>query len=127
MLYIEDFKSAYRFSRGIVVNCKLIDTLRRKKDEGDPNAINCINDKIQTLEYENAIMNGTLYEVEKFIGECKDPVIRQILYLRYIEGKGWDAVSFIVSSGCVSKEATRKMAERYLAKMGIGKREGEPQ
>lgn len=53
--------------------------------------------------------------IEKYIGDIRDSLTRQVLYERYIRCKTWTAVAIAVGGGNTA-DGVRKISERYLAK-----------
>ncbi len=56
-------------------------------------------------------------QIDSFIENVSDSLVRQVLFERYIRGKTWTAVAMAVGGGNTS-DSVRKIAERYLSREG---------
>ena len=64
---------------------------------------------------ERVLDSVTLYiQINAFINSIDDPMIRQIIALRYLDGLSWRQVSQKIGSG-ISVSGVRMMLTRYLA------------
>lgn len=56
-------------------------------------------------------------QIEEFIENVNDSLIRQVLFERYIRGKSWTAVAMAVGGGN-TPDGVRKTADRFFAREG---------
>ena len=123
MLYVENFKSAFSLFQTIKgMELELVDLKKQRENERSEKIKEILSGRIDGIEYSVAIASGTLAEVEDFISKCEDPLTKQILYRRFLKGDCWTKVAYM-TGGYNSEECVRKIAERYLQKMGVVKRE----
>ncbi len=116
MLYIEDLKRAYLLKRSVEKTENAISEIKKH----DKNLI--CSKECEMLEYKLSILNGSLLEIVDFIKDCKDSLVSQAMYNRYLCGKSWEQVSLALGGYCTA-DCIRKMVERYLQKKGITRRE----
>ena len=122
MLYIENFRSAFSLFQAIKEMELEISELKKQRENEESEKIKeILSGRIDCIEYNVAIASGTLAEVEDFISKCDDPLARQILYSRYLKGNTWEKTAYL-TGGYISEECARKIAERYLQKMGVERR-----
>ena len=57
-------------------------------------------------------------KVKGFIDNIDDSLVRQVLHYRYSKCMTWRQVAYVIG-GRNTEESVRKIAERYLQKMGI--------
>lgn len=57
-------------------------------------------------------------KVKGFIDAIDDSLVRQVLHYRYSKCMTWRQVAYVIG-GRNTEESVRKIAERYLKKMGI--------
>ncbi len=68
---------------------------------------------IRTLRQRRIQAVRTYRELMNIIGKATDPLIRQALILRYVEGHRWEEVADRIG-GNNTGDSVRKMVERYL-------------
>ena len=61
---------------------------------------------------------GLRDRVKAFIDSVDDSLVRQVLHYRYSKCMTWRQVAYVIG-GRNTEESVRKIAERYLKKMGI--------
>ena len=61
---------------------------------------------------------GLRDKVKAFIDSVDDSLVRQVLHYRYSKCMTWRQVAYVIG-GRNTEESVRKIAERYLKKMGI--------
>lgn len=70
---------------------------------------------LQDTIVERVLDSVTLYiQINAFINSIDDPMIRQIIALRYLDGLSWRQVSQKIGSG-ISVSGVRMLLTRYLA------------
>ena len=122
MLYIEDFKTAFRKARAIQDMENEIEELKVKLNIAKNNENKKkIKGQIESFELRIAIQNGDLFDIEKFIAEADDSFVSQLMYHRFIKGESWLRVSTL-SGGYCTADCVRRIVERYLKKKGITKK-----
>lgn len=122
MLYIEDFKNAFKKAKAIRdLENEIIDLRIRLSLAESDKIKKKIEERIKTVELTIVIQSGALFEIEKFIDECDDPFVSRLLYHRFINGESWVKVAH-VTGGYNNADGVRKIVERYLTNKGITRR-----
>ena len=112
----EKLRQLYYLNREIINDTEELVELKIKARKGkNSEKEKLIEEQERRLVEKIRRCRGLKKEINEFIDEIEDSLMRQIMYYRYAKGMSWRKVAFMVG-GSNTEDGVRMLAHRYLKK-----------